>query len=58
LHLSALTHWETSTYFLKLPPLPKSRALLGARNERDLHEELWGLTRVAVRNWLKNPPAT
>jgi hypothetical protein len=32
LHLSALTHWETSTYFLKLPPLPKSRALLGARN--------------------------
>jgi len=27
-------------------------------NERALHEELWGLTRVAVRNWLKNPPAT
>ena len=26
--------------------------------ERELHEELWGLTRVAVRNWLKNPPAT
>jgi hypothetical protein len=25
-------------------------------NERELHEELWGLTRVAVRNWLKNPP--
>jgi hypothetical protein len=25
-------------------------------NERKLHEELWGLTRVAVRNWLKNPP--
>ncbi|MBI2025729.1 hypothetical protein HYT04_03010 [Candidatus Kaiserbacteria bacterium] len=27
-------------------------------NERDLHEELWGLTRVAIRNWLRNPPAT
>jgi len=27
-------------------------------NERELHEELWGLTRVALRNWLKNPPAT
>ena len=26
-------------------------------NERELHEELWSLTRVAVRNWLKNPPA-
>lgn len=27
-------------------------------NERELHEELWGLTRIALRNWLKNPPAT
>ena len=27
-------------------------------NERELHEELWRLTRVAVRNWLKNPLAT
>ena len=26
-------------------------------NELELHEELWGLTRVALRNWLKNPPA-
>jgi hypothetical protein len=25
-------------------------------NERELHDELWGLTRVAVRSWLKNPP--
>ena len=24
-------------------------------NERELHGELWGLTRVALRNWLKNP---
>ncbi len=27
-------------------------------NEHELHEELWGLTRVAMRNWLKTPPAT
>jgi hypothetical protein len=27
-------------------------------NERELHEELWRLTRIALRNWLKNPPAT
>ena len=26
-----------------------------AWNERELHQELWGLTRVALRNWLKNP---
>ena len=24
--------------------------------ERELHAELWGLTRTALRNWLKNPP--
>ncbi|HEX4613547.1 MAG TPA: hypothetical protein VH092_35525 [Urbifossiella sp.] len=24
-------------------------------NERALHEELWGLTRTAIRNWLRNP---
>lgn len=24
-------------------------------NQRELHEELWGLTRIAMRNWLKNP---
>lgn len=27
-------------------------------NERELLEELWGLTRIALRNWLKKPPAT
>jgi hypothetical protein len=27
-------------------------------NERELHDELWGLTRVAVRAWLRNPPTT
>lgn len=26
-------------------------------NERELHEELWGLVRVALRNWLRDPPA-
>jgi hypothetical protein len=26
-------------------------------NERELHNQLWGLTRIAMRNWLKNPPA-
>jgi hypothetical protein len=25
-------------------------------NERELHEELWTVTRTAVRNWLRNPP--
>ncbi|QEL14516.1 hypothetical protein [Limnoglobus roseus] len=27
-------------------------------NERELHEELWGLTRTVIRNWLRNPPPT
>jgi len=27
-------------------------------NERELHEELWRLTRTALHNWLKNPPGT
>jgi hypothetical protein len=26
-------------------------------NERELHDELWGVIRIAVRNWLKAPPA-
>jgi hypothetical protein len=25
-------------------------------NERELHEDLWKLTRIAVRNWLRDPP--
>lgn len=24
-------------------------------NERELHEELWGLARTVIRNWLRNP---
>ena len=27
-------------------------------NERELNDELWGVVRVALRSWLKNPPAT
>jgi len=26
-------------------------------NETELHREMWGLMRIAVRNWLKNPSA-
>ena len=26
-------------------------------NERELHEELWALTRTVIRNWLRNPPS-
>jgi len=25
-------------------------------NQHELHDELWSLTRIALRNWLKNPP--
>ncbi len=27
-------------------------------NERELHDELWSLARIALRNWLKKPAAT
>ncbi len=27
-------------------------------NERELHTELWSITRLALRNWLKNPPGS
>jgi len=26
-------------------------------NQRELHSELWSITGLAIRNWLKNPPA-
>jgi hypothetical protein len=26
-------------------------------NEAELHRELWSITRLALRNWLKDPPA-
>jgi hypothetical protein len=25
-------------------------------NEQELIDELWGLTRSVIRNWLRNPP--
>lgn len=27
-------------------------------NESELHRELWSITRLALRNWLKNPPGS
>ncbi len=27
-----------------------------SQNESELHRELWSLTQIALRNWLKNPP--
>lgn len=27
-------------------------------NERELHDELWRLTRISLRNWLKHPPSS
>jgi hypothetical protein len=26
------------------------------QNDEDLMRELWGLTKLSMRNWLKNPP--
>ncbi|WHZ16006.1 MAG: hypothetical protein OJF52_002854 [Nitrospira sp.] len=49
LHGSGLMEMDQDTHFGWAPPEQK---------ERDLINELWGLTRIAVRNWLKNPPST
>jgi hypothetical protein len=46
LHGSGLMEMDQDTDFGWAPPEQK---------EKDLLEELWGLTRIAVRNWLKNP---
>jgi hypothetical protein len=43
----------------KLMQLDQGRALGSDPpwwNERELHEELWNLLRIAARNWLRNPP--
>jgi hypothetical protein len=48
LHGSSLMHLDQDLRFGWDPP---------EWNERELHRELWGLTRVALRNWLRNPPA-
>ena len=47
LHGSGLMEMDQDTHFGWSPP---------EQNERDLMDELWGLTRIAMRNWLKNPP--
>ncbi|HBI42287.1 MAG TPA: hypothetical protein DDY78_05435 [Planctomycetales bacterium] len=47
LHGSGLMEMDQDTDFGWAPPEQK---------EKDLMDELWGLTRIAMRNWLKNPP--
>ena len=46
LHGSALMQMDEDLAFGWDPP---------GLNERELHDELWGITRLALRNWLKNP---
>ncbi len=46
LHGSGLMEMDRDAHFTWAPP---------EQNERDLSDELWGLTRVAVRNWLRDP---
>ena len=47
LHGSGLMRMDQDTDFGWGPP---------EQDEKDIMEELAGLTRMAVRNWLKNPP--
>ncbi len=47
LHGSALMEMDQEGDFGWAPP---------EQNEKDLMDELWGLTGIAVRNWLKAPP--
>jgi hypothetical protein len=49
LHGSGLMEMDQDAHFGWAPPEQK---------EKDLVNELWGLTRIAMRNWLKNPPPT
>ena len=49
LHGSGLMEMDQDGDFGWAPPEQK---------EKDLVNELWGLTRIAMRNWLKNPPPT
>jgi hypothetical protein len=48
-HGSGLMEMDQDAHFGWAPPEQK---------EKDLMDELWGLTRIAMRNWLKNPPPT
>ena len=47
LHGSGLMQMDQDAPFGWAPP---------QQTEKDLMDELWGLTRIAVRNWLKKPP--
>jgi hypothetical protein len=49
LHGSGLMEMDQDADFGWAPPEQKEKDLLG---------ELWGLTRIAIRNWLKNPTPT
>lgn len=49
LHGSGLMEMDQDAHFGWAPP---------EQNENNLMDELWGLTRIAMRNWIKNPPPT
>ena len=49
LHGSGLMEMDQDAHFGWAPPEEKEEGLL---------RELWEITRVAMRNWLKNPPLT
>jgi len=49
LHGSGLMEMDQDADFGWAPP---------EMNERDLMDELWGVARLAIRNWLKNPSPT
>jgi hypothetical protein len=47
LHGSGLMEMDQDTDFGWSPP---------EQNDKDIMEELWSLTKLSMRNWLKNPP--
>jgi hypothetical protein len=49
LHGSGLMKMDEYTAFGWNPP---------EQHEQDIMRELWTLTQIAVRHWLKNPPPT
>ncbi|MGH7208416.1 MAG: hypothetical protein ACREIL_03425, partial [Nitrospiraceae bacterium] len=49
LHGTGLMEMDQDAHFGWAPP---------EQNEKDFIDELWGLTRIAMRNWLRNPPPT
>ena len=48
LHGSKLMAWDVGRSMGWDPPFA---------NEYQMHQELWNLTQLAIRNWLKNPPS-